>query len=88
MTFIEAFAGIFVGIWQFLTNPAMMTLYAVIIMAGSIAAFLGAITADKGDFRNGWVRTAWTLGFVLTFFVGLAIAIWAGTSSPDGVHWS
>lgn len=87
MTFIEAFASIFVNLAQFFTMPAMMTVYACIVMtAGIIAAILAFASLGTDD--PWWSKLVWFVSAPLVIIIALAIMIWAGTSSPDGITWS
>lgn len=88
MTFIEAFASIFVNLWSFLTMPAMMAVYATLIMALGIVVFFGGLAVPHYGRSELWQRLSFAIGGPIIFCVGLAMIIWAVSSSPDGFTWA
>lgn len=88
MNILEAFATIFTSIWGALTSPStMMALACIVMIAGFLMLLLGVVVPHYGR-KEMWQRLSFILGGPLVFITGMAIAIWAGTSSPDGLTWN
>lgn len=88
MNILEAFATIFTSIWGALTSPiAMMVLACFVMIAGFFMLPLGVVVPHYGR-KEMWQRLSFILGGPLVFITGMAIAIWAGTSSSDGFTWN
>lgn len=88
MTFLEAFAGIFVGLWTFFSSPAMCALYGIVIIIVGVFMFIVACYKSHQNRAEFWERLSFFVGGPIVVVVGLAIVAWAATSSPNGFTWA
>lgn len=95
MNILEAFGGIFatiweifVNIWEVITSPSAMVVLACIVMATGFFMFVGGLVVPHYGRKEMWQRLSFIFGGPLIFITGVAIAIWAGTSSSDGFTWN
>lgn len=87
MNVLEAFGAIFTGIWLFISSPMVMMLLGVVLMIFGIILTLSALFVPHEGRSELWERlSAWVAGLLITI-TGLAIIIWAGSSSADGFTW-